>query len=94
MSEEYFQGQPIHFIKETFCMHAQSCLNLCDLMECSPSGSSSLEISRQQYWNRLPFPPSGDLPDLGNELNYPEVHVFPGGFFTTELLGKPRKITR
>ena len=25
----------------------------------------SLEFSRQEYWNGLPFPPPGDLPDLG-----------------------------
>ena len=25
----------------------------------------SLEFSRQAYWNELPFPPPGDLPDPG-----------------------------
>ena len=25
----------------------------------------SLGFSRQEYWNRLPFPPLGDLPDAG-----------------------------
>ena len=24
-------------------------------------------FSRQEYWSGLPFPPPGDLPDLGNE---------------------------
>ena len=27
----------------------------------------SMEFSRQEYWSRLPFPPSGDLPDSGIE---------------------------
>ena len=25
----------------------------------------SIELSRQEYWSRLPFPPPGDLPDPG-----------------------------
>ena len=25
----------------------------------------SMEFSRQDYWNRLPYPPPGDLPDPG-----------------------------
>ena len=25
----------------------------------------SMEFSRQEYWSRLPFPPSGDFPDPG-----------------------------
>ena len=24
-----------------------------------------MDFSRQEYWRRLPFPPPGDLPDLG-----------------------------
>ena len=27
----------------------------------------SMGFSRQEYWNRLPCPPSGDLPDPGIE---------------------------
>ena len=27
----------------------------------------SLEVSRQEYWNRLPFPTPGDLPDPWNQ---------------------------
>ena len=46
----------------------------------------SMGFSGQEYWNRLPFPSPGDLPD-------PEIeHAFPalaGGFFTTEPPGKP-----
>ena len=25
----------------------------------------SMGFSRQEYWNRLPFPPPGDLPNAG-----------------------------
>jgi len=44
---------------------AQSCLTLCDPMDCRPSGSSVHGFSRQEYWSGLPFPPPGDLPDPG-----------------------------
>ena len=41
---------------------------------------------RHEYWGRLPFPPPEDLPDSGIKLASPALA---GGFFTTELLGKP-----
>ena len=42
---------------------------------------------RQEYWRGLPFPSPGDLPDPGIE---PVSPVLTGGFFTTELPGKPK----
>ena len=45
-------------------------------------------FSRQEYWNVLPFPPLGDLPDPGIE---PVSPALAGGFFTTEPPGKPHK---
>ena len=47
-------------------------------MDCSPLGILSMEFSRQGYWNGLPFPPPGDLPNPGTELSFPELA---GGFF-------------
>ena len=47
---------------------AQLCLTLCDLMDCSPPGSSVHGISRQEYWSGLPFLSPGDLPDPGIRL--------------------------
>ena len=57
----------------------QSCLTLCNPVDCSPPGSSvhrilearmlewvSIEFSRQEYWSGFPCLPPGDLPD------YPE----------------------
>ena len=40
----------------------------------------SVEFSRQQYWSGLPFPPPGDRPEPGIEL---ESLALAGGFFTT-----------
>ena len=40
------------------CMHAwsvtQSCLTLCDPMDCSPPASLPMGFFRQEYWSRLP----------------------------------------
>ena len=33
----------------------------------------SMEFSRQEYWSRLPFISSGDLPDPGMELRFPAL---------------------
>ena len=46
----------------------------------------SVGFPRQEYWSGLPYLFPGDLPDLGIELTSPAVA---GGFFTTELPGKP-----
>ena len=78
------------------CMHArsvaQSCLTLCDPMDCSPPASyvyrspMSKGLSRHEYWSGLPFPFPGDLPDPGIKSASPALA---GRFFTTELPGKP-----
>ena len=44
---------------------AQPCLTLCDPMDCSPSGSSCLVFSSQEYWGGFPCPPPGNLPNPG-----------------------------
>ena len=41
---------------------------------------------RQEYWNGLPFPSPGDLPNLGTKS---VSLALASGFFTTESLGKP-----
>ena len=47
----------------------------------------SVGFPRQEYWNGLPLPSSGDLPDPEIEPTSPALA---GGFFTAELLGKLR----
>ena len=39
-------------------------------------------LSQQEYWNGLPFPPLGDLPDPGIEPMSPVAPALAGGFFT------------
>ena len=46
----------------------------------------SIGFFRQEYWSRLPFPPPGDLIDLGIK---PRSPALAGRFLTTEPPGKP-----
>jgi len=46
----------------------------------------SVDFFRQEYWNGLPFPPPGDLPDPGIK---PLSPASAGRFFTTEPPGTP-----
>ena len=34
-----------------------------------------MELSRQEYWSRLPFPSPGDLPQPGTELSSPALQA-------------------
>ena len=44
---------------------AQSCVTVCDPVNCSPQAPPSMGFSRQEYWSGLPFPSPGDLPNPG-----------------------------
>ena len=47
---------------------AQSCLTLCNPMDCIiHQAPLSLGFSRQEYWSGLLFPSPGDLPEPGIE---------------------------
>ena len=46
----------------------------------------SMGFPRQEYWSGAPFPSPGDLPGPGFEPPFPALT---GGFFTTDLPGKP-----
>ena len=63
------------------CSGAQLCVTLGNPIDCSPPGSSVMRFPRQEYWNGLPSPSPGDLPDPGIE---PKSPALAGGFFTTE----------
>ena len=57
-----------------------------DPINCSPPGSLSTGLPRQEYWSGLPFPSSGDLPGLGIEPGSP---VLQADSLPTELQGNP-----
>ena len=56
----------------------QSCLTLCDRMDCSPPGSSVHGILQARILEWVAMPSSRDLPNPGIEpasLAAPELHV-------------------
>ena len=63
---------------------AQLCPTLRDPLVCSLSGSLSIELSRQEYWSRVPFSPLEDLLNPGIEL----PSLMPPNSFTAPS-GKP-----
>ena len=60
------------------CLVTQSCLTLCNPMDCSPPGSSVHGISRQKSWSRLPFP----TPGSSRPRDQTWVSCIAGRFFT------------
>ena len=58
-------------------------------MNSIPPGSSVMGFSRQEYWNELPVPTPGDLPNLGIKTMSPASPALAGRFFTTVSPGKP-----
>ena len=71
------------------CKHGsvtQSCLNLCDPLDCSLPGSSVHGIFQAKILKWVVFHFPGDLADPGTEPTSPSLV---GGFFTTEPPGKP-----
>ena len=64
----------------------QSCLTLCDPMDCSLSGFLAHGISRQGYWGGFPFTSPGGLPDAGMEPGYPALQA---DALPSEPPGKP-----
>ena len=72
---------------------AQSCLTLCDPMECSPSGSSVHGDSpgkNTRVGCHAPAP--GDLPDPGIKPASPVSPALAGSLFITEPPGKSSEI--
>ena len=58
------------------CLVARSCPILCDLMDCSPPGSSVHGDSPgKNIGHRLPCPPPGNLPNPGIEPRSPTFWV-------------------
>ena len=49
----------------------------------------SVGLSRQWYWNGLPFHPPGDVPNPGIEPMSPVAPILAGGLLSTSHLGSP-----
>ena len=61
---------------------ARSCSTLATPWTVACQAPPSIGFSRQEYWNGLPFPSAGDLPDLGIEPASPALQA---DFLLTEL---------
>ena len=57
---------------------AQSCLTLCNSMDCNPQAPLSMEFSRQEYWNGFLFTDNVSLNLRSVIHNWPVVKtLFP-----------------
>ena len=73
------------------CAQLISCTYLFDSMDYSTPGSSVHRIFyRQEYWNGLPFPFPGDLPDSGIPPPSLVPPVLAGRFLPLTPRGKPK----
>ena len=52
----------------------------------------SMELSRQEYWSGLPFPPPRDLTNPGIKPTSPVSPAGTGRFFITEPPGKLKMV--
>ena len=66
---------------------SQSCLTLCDSMDCSLLGY--MGFPRQEYWNGLPCPSQGDPPNPGIK---PWSPVLQADSLPSEPPGKPNDL--
>ena len=80
-------NQHLKNLKEYVCVWvAQLYLTLCNPIACQ--APLSMELSRQEYWSRWPFPSPGDLPNPGIKLWSPALQA---DSLPPELLGKLQK---
>ena len=69
---------------------AKSCLPLATPWSVARQVLLSMGFPRQEYWDGLPFPPPGDLPQPGIEKSSPVFPALASRFFTTEPPEKPK----
>ena len=67
------------------CAQSLSCVQLFTILwTVACQAPPSMRFSRQEYWNGLPCPPPGDLPDTGIEPMSSVSPALAGRFLTTE----------
>ena len=69
----------LRLCRPSACVRAkslQSCLTLCDPMDCSRQTLLSPGFPRQESWSGLPFLSPGDLPDPGIQLVSPDWQMY------------------
>ena len=66
----------------------QSCLTLCDPVDCRPPGPSAHGILQARILEWVAKPPPGDLPHPGTKPTFLMSPALTGGFFTTSATWK------
>ena len=84
-SSNQFQRPSASFLGGV-CIHAHSCLTLCDRMDCSLPGSSVYGISQARIVEWVAISSSRDLPDPGIEPLLLMSPAMTGRFFTTDAI--------
>ena len=77
-------------------MHAKLLQSCPTLWTVACQAPLSMGFSRQEYWNGLPCPPPGDLPDPGVEPASLASPALTGEFFATRAIWEscPKKFRR
>ena len=83
---------PVYIFTIPIVNVCSACLTLCNPMDTSLPGFLSMEFSRQEFWNSLPFHISGDLPNPGIKPLSLVSPPLAGRFFTTAPLRKPFRL--
>ena len=78
--------------RNCLCLAAQSCLTLCNPMDCSPPDPLSMGFSRQEYWSSLLCPPPRDIPNLGIKHRSPALQAGEPPGISLTLLRKARNL--
>ena len=76
-------------VKTNACSVTLSCLTVTP-WTAAHQDPLSMGFLRQEYWNGLPFPPPGDLPNSGTEPTSLASPALAGGFLPTVTPGKPK----
>ena len=76
------------------CSVTKSCLTVVTLETAAHQTPLSMEFSRQEYWNWLPFPPPRDLPNPGIELTTLVSPALASRFLTAEPPWKPKVLCK
>ena len=75
----------------TICVRAQSCLTLCrPRWTISTRLLCPQDLSRQEYWSGLQFPPPGDLPDTGMKFTSPTTPALQADSLPLSHLGSQK----
>ena len=79
-------------LNSSMCLVSQSCLALCDAVDCSPPSSSVHEILQARILEWVASIPPGALPNPETEPTVSCFSCIAGEFFTTSATFKPKLI--